>query len=262
MTDFFHIISLNGTNLVMDFDQEKNPKPPTTPFAIGVFPRKSPPDDANQLWFFEPGTQAGFVFIHNKLNPNKVVDALGNTGVKGEQLALFDKNGGPNQQWSFQPFAKSFSGPGTQGVIQSLMGNNLVMDVPNFDSTKQLQVWPQNDGTNQLWMLIPAQTEGSNATVEVQPVLTQPQVTITGSGFDPGTGVFGNYDFQSQDVGNPFPGSAGDFNAVTDLTGVWQSTIPLELVPASVLTVRLLFSFPLVGPFAFDWNGIRFERQV
>jgi hypothetical protein len=265
MTDFFHIMSLlpvPGNALVMDVDQD----PTTDKTAIGVFPRKQPPDDANQLWFFEPGTEVGFVFIHNKLNPNLVVDALGNTGKEGELLALFPKNGGPNQQWSFQPLIGGpLAGPATPGFIQSLMGNKLVMDVPHFDSKNQLQVFgqKQNDATNQLWMLVPAQTEGSNATVQVpNPVIGAPssQVELTGTGFEPGTGVLGNYEFQGID-GSPLPGSAGDFNALTDLTGVWHSAIPVELAPGGALIVHLDFSFPLLGPVAFDWDGSRFTRD-
>jgi hypothetical protein len=208
-------------------------------------------------------TEPGFVFIHSKLDPNLVVDAQGNTGLEGELLAMFPQNGGPNQQWSFQPLFATLSGPGMPGVIQSLMGNNLVMDVPDFDSTKQLQVFPQNDGTNQQWILLPAQQEGSNATVTVFPVVgaAQPQVTLIGTGFDPGTGVIGNYLFTGPPSSGP-AGTGGDFNTVTDLTGGWRSTNRVdELVPGGDLAVHLDFSFPLVGPFLFLWDGSTFKRE-
>ena len=60
----------------------------------------------NQLWYFTKNTD-GSVVIHNKQDPNQVLDALGYKYDNNTTVGFYHKNGAGNQNWILQPLGSS-----------------------------------------------------------------------------------------------------------------------------------------------------------
>jgi hypothetical protein len=74
---------------------------------------------------------------------NRCLDVPGRSTTNGTALAIWDCNGGTNQQWAYL----------SNGALQ--VYGNKCLDVPNHSTTPGavVQIWDCNGGTNQQWSL-------------------------------------------------------------------------------------------------------------
>lgn len=227
------------------------------------------PPSANQLWTFEPGTDAnpGFFFIKSNLDSNLVLDVTGGVSKAGTPLELWTPNSPPsaNQLWKFVPF---FPGaPSAQGFIKNLLPPSLVVDVTGGSAATRgtrLEVWPQDSPTsaNQLWFLLAA--PGNMYHPRISSIVPEGLgFRITGTGLQAGTSVIANYSYYINSA--PSFLASGSFIATTDFGGNFVNDSPIDILNESpgTLQIAITLSIPeFTNNYILAlWNGSTFTIQ-
>jgi hypothetical protein len=236
---------------------------------LDIWPQHSPATDG-QRWTFEPGqgAHAGYFFIKSNLGDNLVIDVEGEGKTENGAKLQSNPQNWPftdSQLWRLEPIVSLGL---SQGVIQSRLGESLVIDVKGAKTTKGtlLDIWPQGRGKfNQLWFIIPAPGNSYNPNIyPIVPTAGGYGFTITGWGFQPGTQVIATYQFNDLNTGNQ---DTGHFFAVTDLGGGFVSDNPaagLRLGSPGSLAAQVFISFPALpagGVVSWSWDGTQFTRK-
>jgi hypothetical protein len=234
---------------------------------LDIWPEHSPATDG-QLWTFEPGqgSHPGYFFIKSNLGHNLVIDVQGEG--KTEQGAKLQSNpqkspSTNSQLWKLEPILSLLP---VEGVIRSRLGESLVIDVQGDKTTKGtlLDIWPQGSGKfNQLWFIIPEPGNSYHPNITaIVPNTGGYGFAVTGTGFQPGTQVLANYQFDDLNTGNH---DIGSLLAVTDLGGGFVSDNPaagLKLGSPGLLTLQVFISFPPLpagGIVSASWDGTKFS---
>jgi len=221
------------------------------------------PASPNQLWTFEAGPSGnpGYYYIKSNLGHSLVVDVKGGGTASGTPLDAWPQNSpaSANQLWKYEPV-----GPvPPQGFIQSLLGDNLVIDLKGEKTAKgtTLDVWPQGSGkATQLWFLIPE--PGNSYSPKVTSIVASGfGFIIKGTGFQAGTQLIATYQFSDPSTGGF---SQGSFATWADFGGNFSDESPIdELTYGSpgTLTVQIFISTPALpggGIVTANWDGSKF----
>ena len=140
-----HVLTNSNSHMVMDVTSAST--------ADGALVIQWPGNGgANQEWTLQQIT--GNVFTVRSANSGKCLDVPGSVATQGVQLDQWTCNGTANQEWAFEVVGNYQSGSDTSFVLASL-NSGMTVEVKGASTAEHAQVdqWPSNGGSNQVWIL-------------------------------------------------------------------------------------------------------------